>query len=192
VCLDAVLDKATLGLATVHRLLLVFARLPEAVQDVVGVGCDDQLLGWQAHALRKEASQDIAKVARRHNEADGGRWEESGRFDEVEVGVEEVGDLGKNARPVDGVDGGEAVGFVDLGVGEERLDKVLWLLAPRCARDGVRAYLAVIKCAVDGQVVDIGIHDGGHLRLLDGADLAVREHDEDGHILLPAQAVDGC
>jgi hypothetical protein len=55
----------------------------------------------------------------------------------------------------------------------------------------VRAYLAVIKCAVDSQVVHIGVHNGGHLRLLDGADLAVREHDEDGYILLSAQAVDG-
>jgi hypothetical protein len=39
--------------------------------------------------------------------------------------------------------------------------------------------------------VHIGVHDGGHLRFLDGADLAVREHDEDGNILLSAQAVDG-
>jgi hypothetical protein len=65
------------------------------------------------------------------------------------------------------------------------------VVSRRDARDGVRAYLAVIKCAVDSQVVHIGVHDGGHLRLLDGADLAVREHDEDGHILLSAQAVDG-
>jgi hypothetical protein len=39
--------------------------------------------------------------------------------------------------------------------------------------------------------VDVGVHDSRHLRLLDGADLAVRVHDEDGHILLAAQAVDG-
>jgi hypothetical protein len=71
------------------------------VQNVVRVGCDDQLLGWQ----------------------------ERRRFDEVEVRVEEVGDLRKDAGPVDGVDGGEAVGLIDFGVGEERLDKVLWLLA---------------------------------------------------------------
>lgn len=44
---------------------------------------------------------------------------------QVEVRVEVVGDLRENAGPVDGVDGGEAVGLVDLGVGEECLDEVL-------------------------------------------------------------------
>ena len=37
----------------------------------------------------------------------------------------------------------------------------------------------------------VGIEDCGHLRLLDRADLALREHDEDRHILLSAQTVDG-
>ena len=37
----------------------------------------------------------------------------------------------------------------------------------------------------------IGIEDRGHLRLLYRADLAVREHYEDRHILLSAQTVDG-
>ena len=38
----------------------------------------------------------------------------------------------------------------------------------------------------------IGVHDRRHLRFLDWADLAVRVHDEYRHVLLPAQAVDGC
>ena len=37
----------------------------------------------------------------------------------------------------------------------------------------------------------VGIEDCGHLRLLDRADLALREHDEDRHILLSTQTVDG-
>jgi hypothetical protein len=40
--------------------------------------------------------------------------------------------------------------------------------------------------------VHVGVHDGRHLRFLDRADLAMRVHDEDRHILLSAQAVDGC
>lgn len=46
-------------------------------------------------------------------------------------------------------------------------------------------YLAVVKRAVYGQIVHIGIHDRRHLCFLNGADLAVRMHDEDRHILLP-------
>jgi hypothetical protein len=78
------------------------------------------------------------------------------------------------------------VGLVDFGVGEERLDKVLWPLAAETREVMCGAYLAVIKCAVNGQVVHIGVHNSRHLRFLDGADLAVRVHDEDRHVLLSA------
>lgn len=56
----------------------------------------------------------------------------------------------------------------------------------------MRAYLAVVKCAIYSQVVHIGVHDRRHLRFLDRADFAVRVHDEDGHVLLSAQTVNGC
>lgn len=52
-------------------------------------------------------------------------------------------------------------------------------------------YLAVIEGAIDGQVVYVGVEDSSHLRFLDRADLALRVHDEDRHILLSAQTVDG-
>jgi len=83
------------------------------------------------------------------------------------------------------------VRLVDLGVCEERFDEVLDVLAmPAAAPED--AYLAVVECAVYSQVVHVGVHDGRHLRFLDRADLAMRVHDEDGHILLSAQTVDGC
>lgn len=37
----------------------------------------------------------------------------------------------------------------------------------------------------------VGVQHRGHLGLLDGADLALRVHDEDRHILLAAQTIDG-
>jgi hypothetical protein len=46
-------------------------------------------------------------------------------FNEVEVGVEVVCYLGEDTGPVDGVYGGEAVGLVDFGVGEESFYEVL-------------------------------------------------------------------
>jgi len=52
-------------------------------------------------------------------------------------------------------------------------------------------YLAVVECAVDSQIVNVGVEDSGHLRFLDRADLALRVHDEDRDILLPAQTIDG-
>ena len=63
-----------------------------------------------------------------------------------------------------------------------------------CASSHVQwdvTYLAVVECAVDGQVVYVGVKDSSHLSFLDGADLALRVHNEDGNILLSAQTIDG-
>ena len=60
-----------------------------------------------------------------------------------------------------------------------------------CVWQGVwiRTYLAVVKCAVNSQVVNVGVEDRGHLRFLNRADLALRVHDEDRDILLSTQTV---
>lgn len=52
-------------------------------------------------------------------------------------------------------------------------------------------HLAVVESAVNGQVVNVGIEDSGHLSLLNRADLALGVHDEDRDVLLAAQTVDG-
>jgi hypothetical protein len=49
----------------------------------------------------------------------------------LEVGVEVVGDLSQDTRPVDGVHGGEFVGLIDLRVCEEGFDEVLFLVKRR-------------------------------------------------------------
>lgn len=53
------------------------------------------------------------------------------------------------------------------------------------------SYLAVIKGTADRQVVHILIGDSCHLKLLNRTDPASRKHDENRHVLLAAQAVDG-
>jgi len=53
------------------------------------------------------------------------------------------------------------------------------------------AYLAIIKGALNGDVVHVSIKDRGHLSLLDRADFALGMHDEHTDILLAAQTVDG-
>jgi len=85
------------------------------------------------------------------------------------------------------------VRLVDLGVCEEGFDEVLGVLVVSATTATTEcAYLAIVECAVYGQVVHVGVHDSRHLRLLDRADLAMRVHDEDRHILLSAQTVNGC
>lgn len=117
-------DPARGGCA-VYGVLLVGAGFPEAVEDVVFVCGDDELLRWEPHAFREVAGEDVAEVAGGDDEADLGGGEEGGLADEGEVRVEVVGDLGEDAGPVDGVDGGELVRAVDFGVGEEGFDEVL-------------------------------------------------------------------
>ena len=56
--------------------------------------------------------------------------------------------------------------------------------------DGSCAYLAVVKCPADRQVVDVLVEDGRHLSFLDRRDSALRKENEDGYIGFVAQAVD--
>lgn len=92
------------------------------MEDVVLVCGNDKLLSWQAHPLRKVSREDITEVAGGDDETNGGGGV---LLDEIEVGVEVVRYLGEDARPVDGVYGGEAVGLVDFGVCEEGFYEVL-------------------------------------------------------------------
>lgn len=84
--------------------------------------------------------------------------------------------LRENAGPVDGVDGGEVMGLVGLGICEEGFDEVL----------------AVIKGAFHGEVMHIRVEHGGHLRFLNRGDAAFGVEDEDGDVGFAAEAVDGC
>lgn len=45
--------------------------------------------------------------------------------------------------------------------------------------EGFDDVLAVVECALDGEVMDVGVEDGGHLGFLDGGDTALRVKDED-------------
>lgn len=58
-------------------------------------------------------------------------------------------------------------------------------------RGSCETYLAIVKGAFNGKIVDVGIQDGGHLGLLDWADAPLGVQDENGDILLAAQTVDG-
>lgn len=105
------------------RVLLVRSSAPEAVENVVLVGCADELVDGETHALGEVAGEDVAEVAGGDDEA---RFRGGGEaLLEGKVGGEVVGCLGEDARPVDGVDGAELLAGVGDGVGEEGFDGVL-------------------------------------------------------------------
>jgi len=105
--------------------------------------------------------------------------------------VEVVCNLRKDTCPVDAVDCSEAMGAVDLRVGEQGLDNVLRkLVSFPCTWLGP-TYLAVIKSAIYGNVMHVGVQNCGHLSLLNRADLALRVHDKHADIFLASQTVDG-
>mmetsp|Transcript_7917 Transcript_7917/g.19278 ORF Transcript_7917/g.19278 Transcript_7917/m.19278 type:complete len:369 (-) Transcript_7917:584-1690(-) len=166
------------GDANVHRrgeglddgVLVVLPGGEEAIEDVVGVGGDDEVADREAHPLGVVAGEDVTKVAR----GDGEGHLAVAVGEGLEVGVEVVGDLEHDARNVDRVDGPERVLLLELEVPEEGLDNVL----------------AVVKGALHRHVVHVGVQHARHLHLLDGRHPALREQDEALDVLLAPQSVD--
>ena len=162
-------------------LAVVDARAQEVRQDVVGVRSADELVHRQAHALRVEAREDVAEVARRHGEVDGlARLDRAGR-EEVGVGAEVVDDLRHEAAPVDGVGRREA----DALLGERFIECLV-------AEDLLDAALCVVKVARDGRDVDVLPLLREHLQLLDAADAALRVEDHDADLRHIAEALERC
>jgi hypothetical protein len=82
--------------------------------------------------------------------------------------------LSKNAGPVDGVNGTEAMGSIEGSIGKEGFDDIL----------------AVVEGTFHCDIVYVGIRYGSHLCLLDRRDSTLGVENEDGHILLVAEAID--
>ena len=155
--------------------LFVSSRLPEAMEDVVFVGADDEFADWETHLLGKVPCENVSEIPRGHCEADLIRIRGMEFPTQREVRVKIIGDLSEDSGPVDRIHRGEMLRFLNLFVGEQRLDDIL----------------AIIKRAVDGQTVHVGVEDRGHLRFLHGADASLREHDEHRDVFLVAKTVDG-
>ena len=100
--------------------------------------------------------------------------------------MEIVGDLRQDPGPVNGIDGCQCVGSIDIGIGKQRFDDILSRRFSRvriCHALSHTPYLAVVERALDGQVMDVRIGDSCHLRFLDRADFALGMQNEDGYIL---------
>ena len=77
---------------------------------------------------------------------------------EREVGLDVVHALRQYARPVDGVDRADVVAALERGVGIDGFDEVL----------------AVVEDAFNGDIVDVGVLQAVHLRLLERTHAAMR------------------
>ena len=150
----------------------VDAGIVEASEDVVFVGGEDEAADGEAHALGVPAGEDVAEVSGGDGELDGAS---AGGIHDAEGGMEIVDDLAEDAGPVDGVDGAEGVCVLEGEVVEE----------------GFHEELAVVEAAVDGEIEDVVVEDGGHLAFLEWGDAALWVHDEDADALLAADARDG-
>ena len=149
----------------------------ELVEHVVFVGDDDEAVDGHTHGAGDVPGADIAEVAGGHGEADFSGVALGGvnLFGEADPAADVVDDLGHESRPVDGVDGADAPGALELEVAADVFDNVL----------------AVIEDAVNGHVDDVGVLDGEHLGLLEGGHAAPRGEHEDANAVAAAHGVFG-
>ena len=169
------------GHADIHRrtdrfvdiVPMIFTLGEESVEDVVLIGRNNQPANGKAHLLGIKSGKDVAEVASGDGKVD--RLHEGVLVRNAQVGPEVVRGLCQDAAPVDRVDGTEVDALPELLVVEGGLDDVL----------------TIVKGTVDGDAVDIGVGDGGHLSLLDLTDAALGVEDDAVHTLLSAEAVNG-
>ena len=170
------------SLRNVHRRARRRARLggaprpvapgpEELVEHVVLVGREDQPADRQPHLARDVPGEDVAEIARRHREVD----RLAVRLRHRAIAAEIVDDLRGDARPVDRIDGADRVARLERGVGGDRLHDVL----------------AVVEHALDRDVVDVGVGERIHLRLLERAHPSLGRQHEDVDAALAAHRVLG-
>lgn len=94
----------------------------------------------------------------------------------MEEGEEIVHSLGKDARPIYGIDSCEAMSRVESTVCEETFYNIL---SEKEIRKSISVqswcrYLTVVECTPDGKVVDVRVGDGSHLGFLDRGNATFR------------------
>ena len=156
----------------------IAAGTEELVQHVVLVGGHHQPADGQAHPFGDVTGQHVAEVAAGHGERDllrlaVGAVRLAGRGQQIAPEV--IHHLGHHACPVDGIDAADAVPFLEGEV----------------TRDGFHEVLAVVEHALDGDVVDVVVHQAEHLRALEGTHPAGRREHEHAQVLAAAHGVFG-
>ena len=131
---------------------LVAAARKRAGQDIVHIGRDNQPLDGQPHALGVVARENVAKIPGRNSEGNPPlRGAEGDGPDEI------IDNLGEDTSPIDRVDARKLHLVAKGKIAEQLFDDAL----------------AVIKCALDRQRVDVWLADRRHLPALHFGDAAL-------------------
>ena len=133
------------GQGRVQGVFGVLITAHEAVQDVVTVGGNDQLVDRQPHVACQVTGEDVTKVTGRHRERDGAL-----RPAQLQRCMEVVNDLGHDPRPVDRVNRHQARAFQEALIGKTGFDH----------------FLAVIEVTFNGDVVNVVAEECRHLTTL--------------------------
>ena len=141
-----------------------------AVQDVVGIGGNDELLHRQAHLVGHVARKDVAEVSRGHAEA----HFPLGRTQGHACG-HVVDDLGHDARPVDRIHCHKPRAVQEALIGKAGLDH----------------RLGIVEVAFNGDVKDVVGEHRGHLATLHFGDAVVGVQNENIEVVAVAAAFDG-
>ena len=145
-------------------------RGQHAVQHVIAIGGDHQIVDRQAHAVRQVPRVNVAEVAGGYREIDrpiGPTQRESG--------IKVVDNLGHYARPVDRVDGDQRA-----SIREE------------CVSDKARFHqrLTVVEVTPNGKVMNIVSRHSGHLATLHVGDPAIGIENKNIHVLAMPASLD--
>ena len=106
---------------------------------------------------------------------------------DLEVCEEIVHSLSQDACPVYRIDSAELVGRVEFAVGEEgfydALSRQLRLRSAICFYNCKKeTNLAIVKCALNGEIEYVRVGDRRHLGFLNWRNTSFRVEDEDGNI----------
>ena len=159
------------------RARSVDARGEELLEDVVLVGGQDETADRHPHGPGQEAGVDVAEVARgdAHVEVVAGSCPLLHRVGDPQPGPHVVDGLRGDPADVDGVDGTQVVGRLEVSVIAQGLDQCL----------------AVVEDTAHRDVVDIGVLEGVHLRPLHRAHATGRREHEDADAFLSSEGVLG-
>ena len=141
-----------------------------AVQNIVSIGGNDELLHRQAHLVSHVARKDVAEVSRGHAEA----YFPLGSAQRHACG-HVVDDLGHDARPVDRIHCHKPRAVQEALIGKAGLDH----------------RLGVVEVAFDGDVEDVVGEHRGHLTTLHFGDAVVGVQYKNIQVVAVAAAFDG-
>src|SRR5690606_13766194 len=151
-------------------MLAVVIAADTAMQNIVAVGRDHQLVDGESHLFGEVTGKDISEVTGRHREG----YRTVGR-DHGKRGIKVTNDLSQEPRPVDRVNR-----YQRATVRQEGL----------ITKTGLNHVLTIIKVTLKGDIVHVGFQNRRHLATLNVRDTIVRMKNKDIDVIATTAAFD--